>query len=85
MVDRVVLFDRPNGDDRVTGGVLTFADGSTVSVPALNDDGSPTVVVFPARSTSSLVFTVTSVSASTRNIGLAEIEVYCGEPDSTDS
>lgn len=80
VIDRVYLFDRPNGDDRVLGGTLTFSDGSTVVVPALADDGSATVVTFPARSTTTLLFTVTSVSGSTRNIGLSELEAYNGEP-----
>jgi LmbE family N-acetylglucosaminyl deacetylase len=75
-VTGVVLHDRPNGDDRITGGTLTFSDGSTVTVPALADDGSATVVTFPARTVTSVRFTVTSVSASTLNAGLAEFEVY---------
>jgi hypothetical protein len=74
-VDRVVLHDRPNGSDRVTSGTLTFSDGTTVAVPALTDDGSPVTVTFPARSTTSLRFTVTGTSASTLNVGLAELEV----------
>ncbi|NIZ92784.1 DUF7402 domain-containing protein, partial [Kineococcus rubinsiae] len=39
-LSRVVLFDRPNLDDRVTSGTLTFSDGSSVAVGALGDDGS---------------------------------------------
>ena len=81
-VDRVFLFDRPNGVDQVTGGVLTFSDGSSVLVPALANDGSVTVVEFAARSVTSLRFTVSSVSGSTENVGLAEIEVYNGDPAS---
>lgn len=73
--DQVVLHDRPNGSDQVTAGTLTFSDGSTVDVPALADDGSATTVSFPSRSTTSVRFTVTGVSASTGNVGLAEIRV----------
>ncbi|MEW1961020.1 hypothetical protein AB0269_01000, partial [Microbacterium sp. NPDC077644] len=78
IIDRVVLYDRPNESDHITGGVLTLSDGSTVEVPALNNDGSATVVAFPARATTSLLFTVTAVSDSTRNVGLAEIETSNG-------
>ncbi|HET6530276.1 MAG TPA: hypothetical protein VFH03_06615 [Actinoplanes sp.] len=44
-LDRVVLYDRP-GPDRVTAGMLTFSDGSTVRVGALPDTGSARVVTF---------------------------------------
>ncbi len=74
-VSHVVLRDRPNSDDNVTAGTLTFADGTTVSVGALDPTGAPTTVDFPARSTTSVRFTVTGVSSSTLNVGLAEIEV----------
>ena len=74
--DTVVLHDRVNLSDQVTGGTLTFSDGSTVAVPSLENAGGATTVSFPARATTSLRLTVTSVSASTRNVGLAEIGAY---------
>jgi LmbE family N-acetylglucosaminyl deacetylase len=77
-VDEVVLYDRPNLADQVTGGTLRFSDGSTVAVPALANGGGATTVTFPAVSTSSLLLTITSVSPTTRNIGLAEIQVDTG-------
>jgi LmbE family N-acetylglucosaminyl deacetylase/mannose/fructose/N-acetylgalactosamine-specific phosphotransferase system component IIB len=75
-ISRVVLYDRPNANDQVTAGTLTFSDGSTVNVPSLNNDGSATTVTFPAKSTTSLLFTITSVSSTTQNVGLSEIQVY---------
>jgi len=72
----VVLFDRPNTSDQVTAGTLTFSDGSTVAVPALDNAGAGVTVTFPARSTTSLRFTVTGVSASTGNVGLAELQAW---------
>ena len=75
-VGSVVLFDRPNTGDRVMGGTLTFSDGTVVNVPALDDAGGATRVSFPARATTGIRFTVTSVSGSTANVGLAEFEVY---------
>ena len=71
-----MLYDRPNSDDQVTGGTLTFSDGSTVNVPSLNNDGTATTITFPAKTTTSLLFTVTSVSSTTQNVGLSEIQVY---------
>lgn len=73
---RVVLHDRPNTDDRVTGAVLTFSDGSQVAVPALADDGSATTVTFTPRATASLRLAITSVSSTTRNAGLSELLAY---------
>lgn len=75
-VSRVVLFDRPNTDDFITGGVLTFSDGSSVPVPALLNGGGALEVSFAPRTVSSVKFTVNSVSADTQNIGLAEIQVF---------
>jgi len=69
-VNKVVLYDRPNTQDQVTGGSLTFSDGTTVNVPSLNNDGSATTVTFTAKTTTSLLFTVTSVSSTTFNVGL---------------
>lgn len=72
-INQVVLYDRPNAGDQVTGGTLRFSDGSTVAVPALDNAGGPVTVTFPEKTTSSLRFTVTSVSGVTGNVGLAEI------------
>jgi subtilisin family serine protease len=72
----VVLYDRPNLSDQVLAGTLSFSDGSQVSVAALNNDGSPLVVSFSARAVSWMRFTVTQTSASSVNIGLAEIEAW---------
>jgi lysophospholipase L1-like esterase len=75
-VDHVVLYDRPNTNDRITGATLTFSDGATVAVGALINNGSAVTVNFTPHTTTSLTLTVTSVSGATLNIGLAEIEVY---------
>ena len=75
-VQQVVLYDRPNSTDQITSGTLTFSDGSTVSVGALNNAGGATVVNFPARNTTSVLLTVNSVASGTQNAGLAEIMVY---------
>ncbi|GAA0537581.1 hypothetical protein GCM10010172_18700 [Paractinoplanes ferrugineus] len=72
---RVVLYDRPNTNDQITGATLTFDNGDTVAVPALTNNGAATTVTFPEHTTSSLVLTVTSVSTTTANVGLAEIQV----------
>ena len=75
-VNRVVLYDRPNSGDQITGGTLTFSDGTTVPVPTLENAGKATAVTFPARPTTSLRLTVTTVSGTTKNVGLAELQAY---------
>jgi hypothetical protein len=75
-LDRLVLHDRPNEYDQVTGATLTFSDGSTVAVPSLSDTAAGVTVSFTARSTTSVRVTVTSVSGSTSNVGLAEVEAF---------
>ena len=78
VTNQVVLYDRPNADDQVLSGVLTFSDGSTVNVGALENFGSGTTVTFSPRATTSIQFTVNSVASTTVNVGLAEFEVYGG-------
>src|SRR6478752_9893590 len=82
-INEVVLYDRPNSDDRVTAGRLTFADGTFVNVPALNNAGTAQTVTFSSRSTRSVRFSVSSVSTGTANIGLSEFEVWTSPTSST--
>ena len=77
-LNRVVLYDRPNPSDQVTGGTLTFSDGTSVPVPALDNAGQATSISFPDTATTSLRLTVTTVSGTTRNVGLAELQAYLG-------
>ena len=74
-VNQVILYDRRNVDDHVTSGTLSFSDGSTIAVGPLDNDGAATAVKFPARTITSMKFTVDSVSAATKNVGLTEIQV----------
>lgn len=75
-IDRIVLFDRPNGDDHIVGGTLTFSDGTSLPVSALNNDGSASTVTFSARTVTSVRLTVTAAGGNTQNIGLAEFQAF---------
>lgn len=75
-INKVVLYDRPNAVDNITGGTLRFSDGSTVAVGMLPPDGSAKVVTFPARQVTSMRFTVGSVSPSTKSVGLSELQAF---------
>jgi hypothetical protein len=77
----VVLHDRVNEWDNVTGALITFDDGSTVTVPALQATGAGVQVSFPTRTTTSLRVTFTAVGEFTGAAGLAELEVWGTAPD----
>lgn len=73
-VSSVVLHDRPLATQNITGGTLTFSDGTSVPVGALPNSGAGLTVAFPTRTVSWVRFTVTSATGSAA--GLAEFEVY---------
>ncbi|MDO9269544.1 MAG: right-handed parallel beta-helix repeat-containing protein [Methylobacter sp.] len=75
-VNKVVLYDRPNLNDQITSATLTFSNGSTVKVGTLNNSGGAVVINFPSVSTKSVRVTVNTVSGSTVNVGLSELEVF---------
>ncbi|GAA6015570.1 hypothetical protein JCM10207_008130 [Rhodosporidiobolus poonsookiae] len=82
-VKQISLFDRPNLADQVTGGRFTFDNGAAIKVGALNNDGSATNFSIPNIVTSSILFTVTSVSSSTSSVGLSEFAVFGSVANST--
>ena len=47
-------------------------------MPALDNAGQATSISFPDTATTSLRLTVTTVSGTTRNVGLAELQAYPG-------
>jgi len=76
-IDRIWLYDRPNTDDQVTSGAITFSDGSSVPVGTLpNDAKTPLEITFPAKTITQLKLTITGVSKTTKNIGISEIAVF---------
>ncbi|GJN94214.1 hypothetical protein Rhopal_007288-T1 [Rhodotorula paludigena] len=85
VANRFVLYDRPNLDDQLTSGSITFSDGSTLPVPALNNDGSATTIDFAEKEFDSLVLSVLSTSNTTSSVGLAEFEIFYLDTLSTTS
>jgi LmbE family N-acetylglucosaminyl deacetylase len=79
-VNGVVLSDRPNPLDQITGATLVFSDGSSVAIGPLANNGSAKTIAFPSRSTTSVRLVVNSVSPTTKNVGLAELEIYGNMP-----
>jgi hypothetical protein len=76
-VDEIVLYDRPNSDDRITQATLSFSDGSSMIVGPLSNNGSGNVFTFPSKTITWVRMTVNQ--ATGYNIGLAEFEVV-GSP-----
>ena len=79
-INGVVLHDRPNLADQITGAVLRFSDGTTEAVGALPNNGSALSLTFPARVATSIRLEIVSVSPTTTHTGLAEIETYAVMP-----
>jgi hypothetical protein len=76
-IDAILLYDRPNLTDHVTGAMITFDDGSAIDVGELPNDGrKPVELNFPPKTIRSLTFKVTKVSDATENAGISEIAVY---------
>jgi len=80
LINGVMLSDRPNLDDQITGGTLVFSDGSRVPTGTLANNGSVCSLSFTPRTVTSIRLTITSVSASTTNAGLAELSTYDNMP-----
>ena len=75
-VDKVILYDRPNLNDKILSATLSFSDGSTLTVGPLNNAGAATEYTFSPKVITSMRMTVNTVSGGTQNVGLAEIQVY---------
>ncbi|CVK19940.1 DUF7402 domain-containing protein [Sporomusa sphaeroides] len=73
-INKIVLYDRPNLNDHITGAVLTFSDGSLIKTGPLPNNGSACEISFSAKKINWFKLTVESAEGS--NVGLAEIEVY---------
>jgi LmbE family N-acetylglucosaminyl deacetylase len=73
-ITRIVLHDRPDSTENITGGTLTFSDGSTIPVGALPANGSGLNITFAQKTITSVRFTVTTASGTAA--GLAEFEAY---------
>jgi hypothetical protein len=73
-IKRVVLYDRPNPDDHITAGRLSFDDGTNLTVGSLPNDGTGYIVDIPGgKNVKWVKFEVTG--AVGYDTGLAEIEV----------
>ncbi|MBI1388690.1 MAG: hypothetical protein GC154_09610 [bacterium] len=73
-IDRVLLYDRPNEEDQVLGGLLILDGTQTIPFGALMDTAEvPNEIWFPPRNVSMIRAEVTQVKPRSPNIGFAEI------------
>lgn len=72
-LNQVILHDRINLNGQNTQGIITFSDGGSLPIGVLPNDGTGFPVDFASRSVTWLRYTITAVSSSTINSGLAEI------------
>ena len=76
-IDRIALYDRPNGNDNITRSLLTFSDGTTLEVGTLPNEGNtPYEVRFPAKTIEWVEWKAVAVSPETEHAGLSEIAVF---------
>ncbi|HEU5130294.1 MAG TPA: glycoside hydrolase domain-containing protein [Glycomyces sp.] len=73
-IDRIVLSDRPGDEADVNSGVLTFGDGSELTVDQIPADGEERVVEFAPKRVDRVTFTVTGGSGT--DVGLEEFEAW---------
>jgi hypothetical protein len=76
-INKISIYDRPNGIDNVNGGLLSFSDGSSIKLSGIPADGTPKAVTFPDKTVTWIRLKVTDGQGL--NVGLSEIQVYTGE------
>lgn len=81
-IHEVILYDCPDEESHIAGGVLHFSDGSEMEVFEIPNNGAPKAVRFPAKEVEWVRFEATD--ADGRQVGLSEIEVYTSESSHRD-
>ncbi|KAL2811926.1 hypothetical protein BDW59DRAFT_155414 [Aspergillus cavernicola] len=76
VVSKIVLYDRPNLDDQVIGGVIEFDDGERIEMGELDNYGTAKNFDILGKIVHSLTVRITSVNLLTTNVGLSEIQVF---------
>ena len=82
LVSKVVIYNFPLNNGRVTTGQLVFSDGSSIAV-GLPNDGTAKAIEFAEKKTTSVRFI--AIDGNGENLGLSEIEVFpspnqCNDP-----
>lgn len=78
-IRKIILYDRPNSNDYISVGTLTFSDGSSINTTVLPNNGNELVINFPEKNVTWVKFKVTIGGGS--QIGLSEIKVIEANSD----
>lgn len=82
-IDSVRLYDDSRPDNHIKSGLLTFSDGSSLEVGALNNCGSATIIEFNTKKR--ITFVRFQIKEYIGTPGLSEFEVYAPRrPESPD-
>lgn len=82
LVNKVLLFDRPNVHDHIASGRLLFSDGTEVWVDEIPNDGTAKLVKFDTKNVKWIRFVTTDGKG--KDLGFSEIEIYPANSDKTD-
>lgn len=82
IVNKIVLYDRPDLRDNIAGGKITFSDGSELWVHQLPADGTGKAIHFPSKKITWLKFSVTDGTG--KDLGFSEIEVFSAPENARD-
>lgn len=74
VVNKIIIYDRPNLNENITSSTLSFSDGTFIEVGILPNNGSGYEINFEAKTIEWVKYTVNT--AAGENIGLSEFEVY---------
>ncbi len=74
VINRIVLYDRPNLHDHIAGGKLLFSDGSSMMIDEIPNDGTAKAIRFPDKKVEWIRFETTDGKG--KDLGFSEIEVY---------
>ncbi|MDR2039646.1 MAG: GH92 family glycosyl hydrolase [Bacteroidales bacterium] len=73
-INKIIIYDRANEKAHVAEGILSFSDGSKITIYEIPNNGAPKVIEFPSRRVKWVRFDITDGDGS--HTGLSEIEVY---------
>jgi hypothetical protein len=79
LIKSVRLYDLQGTSSGITGGTLSFSDGSSVKVGSISKSGTVINLGIAGKNVNYIRFTVTAARFP-YNIGLAEFQAYNGPP-----
>lgn len=82
IINKIILFDRPNMHDHIASGKLFFSDGTSMMVNEISNEGTGKAIRFPDKKVEWIRFETTDGKG--KDLGFSEIEVYPAFADAKD-